>query len=421
MTRVVIVGGGPAGSSCAIRLAQAGVRATVVECESFPRFHVGESLTGESGLLLRDMGLEDAMAAADYPVKYGVRIYSPSGRDWYWFPTMQRVDGGLEKTFTWQVRRSAFDAMLFDHARALGSDVVHGRATGVQLDDDGRVTGVQVVTDEGERLLACDVLVDASGQGTFLSRAGVTGPKRRGQLDRRIAVFSHFEAMARDEGEGEGNTLLFFKSSTHWGWFIPIDHTVTSVGIVCGVDYFHECGESRDEFLARELREFNPELARRAQGASSVMPAEIVANYSYEVAAFTGPNWLCVGDAHRFVDPLFSFGVNIALAEAKRAVEAVVRWLDGNPAADPTRPFAEFEAWAQRGGDVCETVIQGFSHAVFQFGVLVRTDEDQFIDMLAGRVWDDPDYAALRALEGHLAEQGRLLGGGRPVVARSGE
>ena len=322
--KVVIVGGGPAGSSCAIRLAMAGIASTIVECEEFPRFHIGESLLAETGVLLREMGLEDEMDAVGFPEKHAVRI-STSGRKWYEFPMMRRLDnGGLESSHTWQVRRSVFDKLLLDRAVELGATLLRGTAENVALDENGVVTGLKVKTVAGSVVtIPSDVLVDASGQKTFLSRLGLTGPKERGEFDRRIAVFSHYAGMIRAD-ECWGDTLVYFERPDRWAWFIPIEDDVTSVGVVCGADYFAERGESREEFLERELEEFNPDLTVRAANRARTEPVRTIANYGYEVWPYVGAGWLCVGDAHRFVDPLFSFGVNVALSEAKAAASTIV-------------------------------------------------------------------------------------------------
>lgn len=400
--KIVIVGGGPAGAATAIWLAKGGRRATIIERDTFPRFHIGESLTGESGNLLRDMGLEAAMTAMNNPVKRAVRIYSPSGRAWFCFPVKRRAsNGGLEDTHTWQVRRSAFDAMLLDHARSLGTMVVRGRAVAPVVDAAGLVRGVRCSTDTGEQVIESDVLVDASGQQTFLANAKVTGTKERGRYDRQVAVYGHFRGAVRDEGDASGDTVLFFRQQNLWSWFIPIDETVTSIGLVVGTDYFQDSRESRRDFLLRELGTFNTELARRTRDAELVDDVRASSNYSYEIDPFVGPGWLCVGDAHRFIDPLFSFGVNVALAEARTAATAILDYLAAG-GGSRTEPLERLADWSRRGVDVCQTVLDGFTTAPFAFGGIMAEREDDFIDLLAGRVWDDPDYPGLVALRNAL-------------------
>ncbi|MGH3190643.1 MAG: NAD(P)/FAD-dependent oxidoreductase [Streptosporangiaceae bacterium] len=405
---VAIIGAGPGGCACAARLASSGIQTVIIEKERFPRFHIGESLTGESGSLLRELGLESLLLDQGYPVKYGVRIYGPSGRENFWFPVKKRdpadPSAGLVDTFSWQVRRSSFDALLLNHALGAGATLIRGRAIAARH-DSGRVRSVRVRPERGKIIdIEPDVLVDASGQQTFLANAGVTGPKQRDSYDRQVAVYAHFRGSVPDEGDQWGNTLLFLARATHWSWLIPLERDVVSIGIVVPGEYYQLHGEPKRDFLLRELREFNPELARRTTCAVPVTDICASSNYSYQVSNFTGENWACIGDAHRFVDPLFSFGVNIALAEAHYVadvIRALVR--GGNGAA--LRTFTDFEKWSENGVDICQTLIDSFSFAAMAFGFSMHRHADDFIDLLAGRVWDNPRYAALPELRAALSGQ----------------
>jgi flavin-dependent dehydrogenase len=415
-TQVAIVGAGPGGCACAIHLAGHGISSVIVERESFPRFHIGESLTEQSGVLLRELGLADAMRELRNPVKFGVRIYGPAGRSQFWIPVKRRdPEGGLQDTFTWQVRRSTFDQLLLERARAVGAQVVDGAATRPLVTEDGTVRGVEVRPASGGAAfeIASDVLVDASGQRTFLANAGITGPKERGRYHRQVAIYSHFTGAVRDSGPDWGNTLMFFQRKHHWAWFIPLDDAVTSIGFVVPTQHFRSRGESTREYLQRELHEFNTELTRRTQRAEIVHDVHATTNYSYRVTDFSGRGWLCIGDAHRFIDPLFSFGVNVTMADARRAAGAIREFLAGR-VEDEALPFRAFEQWSERGIDVCQTVLDGFWETTMSFGLLLARYEEDFIDLLAGRVWDDRPYPALAELREGLARQRAESGSARP-------
>ena len=294
--------------------------------------------------------------------------------------------------------------MLLNRARELGTEVIRGRAS-EPIVRDGAVCGVRVVHEDGGAPgeLASDVLVDATGQAALLSSTGVAAPKTRGVYDRRVAVYGHFKNVLRDAGDGAGNTLLFFREAGLWSWFIPIDDEVTSIGLVVSAEYLRRHGESRADFLLRELREFNAELARRSAAAELDGEVRASANYSYRIEQFSGRGWLCVGDAHRFIDPLFSFGVNIALQEGRQAAFAIRDFFDGK-ASDELRPFHDFERWAESGLEVCQTVLDGFTFHTFAFGLIQYEHGDDFIDLLAGRVWDDPGYTGLTRLRSVVAD-----------------
>lgn len=402
-TQVAIVGGGPAGSACAIHLALRGISSVIVERERFPRFHIGESLTGGSGDLLREMGLEDTMKSMNFPVKYGIRGRGPVGALSFWVPIRTRDADSDEQreTFSWQVRRSTFDNMLLTRAVELGATLLPGDATRPIFDARGRARGVEVTPDDGTPTrVDCDVLVDASGQRTFLANLGVTGAKHHGRYARQVAIFSHFTGAVRDQPQW-GNILTYFQKQHYWSWFIPIDEETTSIGFVVPGEYYRGRRESMLDFLTRELREFNPELAGRVADVERVEEVRAISNYSYHVDGFTGDGWLCIGDAHRFVDPLFSFGVNIGMAEGREAAAAIAAHL-GNGHHD--RPFEGFEQWSTRGLDRAQAMLDGFWQTTFHFGLLLRRYEQDFVDLFAGRLWEDEEYPAVVAMRQRLAE-----------------
>jgi 1H-pyrrole-2-carbonyl-[peptidyl-carrier protein] brominase len=404
-TDVAIVGGGPGGAATAAYLSRAGISSVIIEKAAFPRFHIGESLTGECGNLLRELGLEEEMAAMGNPVKYGVRVIGPSGANSFWIPVKKRVPGvGLQDGFTWQVRRSDFDRVLLDKARSTGATVLSGRALAPMATGDGGVGGVRVHLEGGEEVdVESAVVVDASGQHTFLANAGITSRKDRGNYDRQIAIYSHFSGVRRDAGDAAGNTLIFFQKPHHWAWSIPIDGKTDSIGVVVPSAYYRSTGESKRDFLVREMAALNPDLASRVAGATLVEEVRASSNYSYHVREFSGRGWLCVGDSHRFIDPIFSFGVHLSISEAKMAAAAIERYLGGEGAGQD-RPFLAYEQAAERGTDVFQSVLDGFWENNLAFAVLVheRYPED-FIDMFAGLVYVEHEYEGLRAIRKVLA------------------
>jgi len=405
-TQVLIIGGGPAGSACAIHLKRLGISSVIVEKETFPRFHIGESLTGDSGDLLRELGLGDAMEKMNFPIKYGIRGHGPRGFSPFWVPIVTRdpVTHEQRESHSWQVRRAVFDEMLLNQAEEVGTTVLQGTVSNPVFDDDGRARGAQVTLPDGTDLtITCDVLVDASGQRTLLANLGVTGAKHRGHYSRQVAIFSHFTGAVRDEAYW-GNILTFFKDKHHWCWFIPINESVTSIGFGIPGDYYQSKNESISAFLTRELREFNQNLAARVENVERVEEDRAISNYSYHVDDFTGKGWMCIGDAHRFVDPLFSFGVNIGLREGRESAQYIHDYL-GNGGFSEERPFAAFEEWSTRGAERGQILLDSYWETTFFFGMLLRKHEADFMDLFAGRLWEDEDYEATVSMRNRLKQQ----------------
>jgi flavin-dependent dehydrogenase len=410
-SQVAIIGGGPGGASAALQLAQHGVQCVIVERETFPRYHIGESMTGEAGALLRELGLGDRMLAAAHPQKQGVKVY---GRSAWFMPVMMREPSGeLVAQFTWQVRRSEFDRMLLDEAVARGATLLPGRATGVVRSDDGTVCGVRVARADGEtETLECDLLIDASGQRTFLAKKGVTSEKLAGRYDKQVAIFSQVKNTIRESGEREhhgDNTLIFYKSKYHWAWFIPLDDRVVSVGVVVDGSYFASQKESKRDFLRRELRELHPELARRVPDPELLEEARAIPNYSYFVENFTGKGFLCLGDAHRFIDPIFSFGLYLTMKEAQLATPHILRYLRGET-AHADNPFAEHQADCTAAMDALQDLIDAFWEDPVAFSLLVNGERTRgdLIDLFAGRVFHLTPTRGLGALR-KIASQARGL------------
>lgn len=412
-TDVAIIGGGPAGAASAMYLARHGIRSVIVERETFPRYHVGESMAGECGQLVRDLGFAERMRESAHPVKLGVKVFGTGGTNSWWVPVMGRdKDWNLFDQFTWQVRRSVFDKMMLDEAVARGAVLVDGRAIRPLLSDEG-VRGIQVRMPAGQMLeIESEMLLDCSGQATFLANlGGVTGPKYVGSYDKQIAIFSQVTGAIRGDDStrdnAKNNTLIFYKSKYHWAWFIPLDDDVVSVGVVIPGGYFLDKRESKHDFLVRELHELNSELKRRLPEIKLVEDVHVIPNYSYQVKRFCGKGFICIGDAHRFIDPIFSFGLFAGLKEASLAAPAVKSYLGGE-GRDHANPFADYQICCEKGMDVFEDIIDSFWEHPLAFTFAVhRRYTDSLIDVFAGRVHERQPSAGTTALRKLLKRERR--------------
>jgi flavin-dependent dehydrogenase len=393
-TDVLIVGGGPGGSAAAMFLAREGLKPMIVEAETFPRYHIGESMTGAGGKVLRDLGLTEEMYKRKYPTKQGVKVYGQSSKGSWFVPVTGRDENwNLFEWDTWQVRRSDFDKMMLDEAVSRGATLIHGKAVN-PLRDNGSVKGAQIRMADSDKLqdIESEVLLDCSGQATWLANfGGVTGPKYLGAYDKQIAIFSQVADTVRDTGgtreTDKDNTLIFYQKKYHWGWFIPLDDRVVSVGIVCPSAYFLEKKESKRDFYIRELRELHPELSRRIPEIKLVEDVHVIPNYSYQVNEFCGKGFVCIGDAHRFIDPIFSFGLTVTMREGQFVAPIVRAYLEGAN-RDKPNPFAEHQLFSETGIDVLEDVLDSFWEHPLSFAHCVYSRYTEYMtDMFAGRIY----------------------------------
>jgi len=322
---VAVVGAGPAGTTVATLLADRGLRVVVFEKERHPRFHIGESLLPLNLPLFERLGVAEQVARIGM-LKPAVEFNSVDHPQ----PQVYRFDEAFAPCcgYAYQVRRSEFDAVLAQRARASGARLVEQcRVTQVDLERDRVSLGTRAA-DGTEQRVRARYLVDASGRDTFV--AGKLGVKRRNPRHTSAALYGHYRGARRGEGEDEGNIRIFWFEHG-WFWFIPLRDGITSVGAVCWPYYLKSRRGDPADFLQQTIA-LCPALAERLAGAELVDGATATGNYSYRCARMSGERWIMVGDAYAFVDPVFSSGVYLAMASAFRAADVVAETL-----RDPAR------------------------------------------------------------------------------------
>jgi flavin-dependent dehydrogenase len=333
---VLIIGGGPAGSTAAALLAKCGRRVVVIEKDRHPRFHIGESLLPLNLELFEQLGVHEQIKAIGM-VKRGAEFISTDGDRTITF----NFADAWNKIWTssYQVRRSEFDHILLKNASASGAEVYEEhRVTDVQFDDGG--ADIVVTAADGTiREWRAAYVLDASGRDTFL--AGRMHIKRRNTKHASAALYGHFTNVRRLPGEAEGNISIFWFDHG-WFWFIPLRDGTTSVGAVCWPYYLKSRRSSPTEFLHDTIARCLP-LADRLKEAQLISPATATGNYSYTSDRMYGQRYMLIGDAFAFVDPVFSSGVYLAMNSASVAAEAVNQSLD-----DPASARVHFAAVERR-------------------------------------------------------------------------
>ncbi|MEO7853509.1 MAG: NAD(P)/FAD-dependent oxidoreductase [Rubrivivax sp.] len=338
---VVVIGGGPAGSTIAALLARQGRRVVMLEKAHHPRFHIGESLLPANGPLFDRLGVRSEVEAMGMS-KVGVEFISPDFAHHSFVEFADAWDKSMPGA--WQVRRSEFDAMLFRHAQTCGALTTEGcQVRGVQFDAEGvRVTAQ---SDDGSSASwRTRYVVDASGRDTLL--ANQLRSKQRNVKHNSAALFAHFRGAQRLAGRLEGNISIFWFEHG-WFWFIPLADGHTSVGAVCWPIYLKTRDAPLEAFLLQTIS-LCPTLAERLRDAE-VVPGSVHAtgNYSYASDHASGERYVMLGDAYAFVDPVFSTGVYLAMVSAFEAAELVATSLDRPAKAAAARQ--RFETLMKRG------------------------------------------------------------------------
>jgi flavin-dependent dehydrogenase len=345
---VVVIGGGPAGSTVAALLADKGHDVVVFEKAQHPRFHIGESLLPMNMPLFDRLGVRKEVEAIGI-TKHGAEFVSP----WHDHTSRFLFAEAMDKSFPYavHVRRSEFDELLFRHATRQGARTFEGcRVTHADMDagkgGDGRAL-VKVKSDDGtETEWRPRFVIDASGRDTLLSNQ--FDVKQRNRRHASAALFGHFSNAYRTPGAWEGSITLFWFDHG-WFWYIPLLDGTTSVGAVAHPGYFKDNrkGASLNDFLMQTIA-LAPKLAERLKDATLLEPATTTGNYAYDSKICRGEKFVMIGDAYAFVDPMFSSGVYLAMNSAFESAVAVDHWLKGEmPMAE--KQFRRLEKMMKHG------------------------------------------------------------------------
>lgn len=346
---VVIIGGGPAGSLLASLLAREGRSILLLEKDIHPRDHVGEALTPSTNVVFEQIGFLEKMEDAGFMRKPGVVWTTPNARTGKFVSvrTSEYPFPGAPRPYSFNVERDLFDAMLLRHAHELGATVMQGVGAREVLFEGDRAIGVRVSPMDGwEHEARARVVVDASGRRCLL--ANQLGLRRKDAGFNQYGIYSWFRGVAPAPEGFEGYLFLHFLGLERaWAWQIPLKNGVWSIGVVTEKADFQKSGRSHEEFFD-DLMGRNRALGDAMEHAERVRPWYIEADYTYKNDTITGPGWLLIGDALRFIDPVFSTGVDVATYSALHASDAIRSVLDG---ADERDAFGEFETKVTQGVD----------------------------------------------------------------------
>ncbi len=314
---VLVVGGGPAGSTAAGMLAARGFEVVLLEKARHPRFHIGESLLPANLPLLERFGVAAEVRAIGIEKWAAEFVSTGDGR-------RQEFEfaGSWDKSmpFAYQVRRSTFDEILIRRAGTLGAEVLEGCEVGNVEFAEGGAALIHASHDDGRvASWRANWIIDASGRDALLG--GRLHAKRRSKKHNSAALYAHFAGARREPGKREGNISIFWFDHG-WFWFIPLSDGATSVGAVVWPHYLKTRNKTLREFFLDTIA-LCPPLRERLDGASLVTDVEATGNYSYACDHTHGSNYLLIGDAYAFIDPVFSSGVMLAMNGGMAAAEAI--------------------------------------------------------------------------------------------------
>jgi halogenation protein CepH len=344
-TDVVVVGGGPGGSTLATLIAMRGHSVVLLEKEKFPRWSIGESLLPSTVHgVCRLTGVADELAKAGFTKKRGgTQRWGANPEPWtFAFSVSPKMAG--ETSFAYQVERSKFDQILLNHARHMGVDVREQHAVTDVIEDEVRVRGVSYTDAEGNAgAIRARYVVDASGnKSRIYQRVGAT--RQYSEFFRSLALFGYFEGGKRLPEPNSGN-ILSCAFDSGWFWYIPLSPTLTSVGAVVRREQASKIQGDPEKALMALIAEC-PMISDYLRNAKRVTEGDYGQlrtrkDYSYANTKFWRPGMALVGDTACFVDPIFSSGVHLATYGALLAARSINSVLAQT--VDEDIAFREFE------------------------------------------------------------------------------
>ena len=391
---VIVIGAGPSGCGVAALLAQKGWKVLVLEKETFPRYHIGESLIPYCWFPLEKIGILDKIKAADFTSKQSVQFVSTEGiasKPFYFFEHTQHVCAQ-----TWQVSRSDFDHLMLRHAEECGAVIKQSTTVLGLIQEQGFVQGVEAQSGSDQQCqYRGKMTIDASGR-SMLS-ASRFGWRQQDPSLKKIAIWSYYKGAQRDAGIDAGATTVAFLPNQGWFWYIPLREDTISVGVVAERGYLFDETTNVEEIYEREIQR-QPWIARRTQSAERISHCQVTNDYSYRAKYCADNGLILIGDAFAFLDPVFSSGVFLALQSAVMAADAVdAALMNANVGAEQVQNY---------GQELCEGIermrklIYAFYTEGFSFAELLRTHPEvhgDLTDCLIGNLWKDFDslFAAL--------------------------
>lgn len=385
---IAVIGGGPVGTTAASLLAEKGYQVQLFEKAEHPRFHIGESLLPMNLPILERLGVLEQVKQIGL-IKHGAEFNAVDPRSGDWRRVTFRFARALDprQPHAYEVRRSEFDALLFENCRAKGvSTHAPAQVTQVEFSAPGQVR-LDYKTTNGKGQLQARYVIDASGRSSLLSRQ--LKLKQKNPSHQSSAIFGHFGKVERRPGEDEGNISIYWFEHG-WFWMIPLADGSMSVGAVCWPEYLRSRRGSTEAFL-RQTIAMNPGVAARMREAECLGEVRATGNFSYTSQQMWGRDFMLLGDAFTFVDPVFSSGVYLGMSGAMQGAEVIDRIL-----REPQRSgqlCRRFEARMRAAiGEMCWFIYRFTSPSMQQLFMYPNNRfqvESAVISLLAGDIYDN--------------------------------
>ncbi len=398
---VVIVGGGPAGSALGCYLSKAGIKNTIFEASNHPRPHVGESMVMSSVRVFDEIGFLPVLEREGFPKKYGASWHPPVAKGEADISFDEFPQEGISQDYTYHVDRQKFDLLLLKHAESLGSRVYQGvQVSEVLFDEKSYARGIRLHIAGQEVEVPARMVVDASGRQTLLGKQ--LRVKKNDPIFDQFAVHAWFKNVKKGKTRSGGYIHIYFLPVERgWAWQIPITDEITSMGIVAEKKVFQKERLSPAEYFQKFVSS-NPDLSDAMCDAERVNEFKMEGDYSYKMDTFAGNGFVLIGDAARFVDPIFSSGVSVALYSAKYSAERIKCAFEQNDFSEAM--LKPYEKKLRAGTEIWYEFILLYYKLLPLFTKFIESKQHrvEVLRLLQGEVFDRKEVPVLDAMRNYI-------------------
>jgi len=398
MNDVIIIGGGPAGSALGAYLSKAGIKNMIIEGATHPRPHVGESMVTSSTRVFKDIDFLKVLEREGFVHKYGASWHAPNGHE-FAIEFSEFPQEGIDQDYTYHVDRGKLDLLMLKHAESLGTKVVQGVHVKKVLFENDFASGVRVEIGGKEVDIPAKMVVDASGRQTLLGNQ--LKIKVKDPIFDQYAVHAWFVDVNRGAETKDFIHIYFLKVERGWVWQIPINEEITSVGVVADKNVYRQAHKDLESYFNEHVIT-NPDLQEAMKNARRINEFKAEGDYSYSLSKFVGNGFMCIGDAARFVDPIFSSGVSVALYGAKYASERIQHALEtGDFSEESLKPF---ETRMRAGVGIWYEFIRLYYKLLPLFTHFIQSKDHRIevLRLLQGEVYDRSEVPVLDAMRRYI-------------------